>query len=657
MTPVNFDTIYIFGDSYSDTGASGGAPGTTNGPRTNGGTAASYLAAAFGSELALPGDSNIGTKSINFAETSAKVATQTSNGPTSLSNQVDNLVDLVGDGKASFDSDDTMFFLAGGLNDSSTGVSTVTNGYREQVADLVALGAQYIQIALLPSEMGSSKFANSAAKFNPAYTDLVAELSAQYSGISITLSDWGNYFDTVITNPGNYGFTNTTGSYVQDAQPGDNPDDFFFYYIRHPGDAAHEIVGNMLYQESLTIEALPPLPTIDDLVISGADFGVTSFAQQNANSDFDVTNSGTTLELGTNAWVEATISGGITVTRDTVLRFDFHSTDEGEMHGVEFDSNNRATSSDGFQLFGEQTWYRQDYNNYQLSDGVKTYEIEVGKFFRGTFDSIVFFTDDDFGTSSNSVFSNIELFERGANAAPTGDQGNVSAEIGDAISIDLTAAFSDSDGPQPLSFNVSGLPSGLSLTNGVITGSTNETGTFDIDVTVSDGQNTINDRFDLTVIDPNAPVTELLVSGQSYALSSFVQQNANSDYAVADGGLTLEQQTNAWTELEIPGNFRVTSNTVLRFDFESTDEGEMHGFEFDKNDRATSEHGFQLFGEQAWYRQDFNNYQLSDGVKSYEIPVGQYFTGRFDNIVFFTDDDFGTSSNSVFSNIELIDIA
>ncbi|MCV6615015.1 MAG: SGNH/GDSL hydrolase family protein, partial [Cellvibrionaceae bacterium] len=287
--------------------------------RTNGSTAAGYLAAALGSPLVLPTANNIGTKSINFAETSAKVNSQSANGPTSLTNQVNNFSQLVGNGSASFDSDDTLFFLAGGLNDRTTNPNNVINGYKQQVAELVSLGARFIEITLLPSEI--PPFLVSADKFNDLYANLVAELNALYSHVSITLSDWGTYFDDIILNPSDYGMSNVTDAYLDVGQPGvDDPDTFFYYYPAHPSDAAHEIVGDKLYDETLTLTEMSP-----ELQISGQGYEVTTFTHQNNSYDFTV--SGGSLRQGTNVWTAVDI-GTYVVTANTVLRFEFSSTDE-----------------------------------------------------------------------------------------------------------------------------------------------------------------------------------------------------------------------------------------------------------------------------------------------------------------------------------------
>ncbi len=255
---VTFDAIQIFGDSFSDTGAGFSL--------TDGGTAASYLAEYFGNPAILPDAPDPGESSINFAESGARVGIEESaTSPTSLTNQVDNYVSLVESGQATFDPASTLFFLSGGLNDHLEPAGNVTDAYREQVADLVALGASYIQIALLPREVPA--FTDSADNLNPAYRALVPELDATYEGTSITLSQWGPYFDDIILNPDTYGFANVTDACLDgfgpDASVCETPETYFYYYGAHPSDAAHAVVGQRLYADTLElapVDDVAPIP-------------------------------------------------------------------------------------------------------------------------------------------------------------------------------------------------------------------------------------------------------------------------------------------------------------------------------------------------------------------------------------------------------------
>ncbi|WP_299656854.1 SGNH/GDSL hydrolase family protein [uncultured Jannaschia sp.] len=270
---VTFDAIQIFGDSFSDTGAGF--------PLTDGGTAASYLAEFFDNPAVLPDEPMPGRSSINFAESGARVGIEnTPTSPTSLTNQVANYVSLVTSGVASFDPASTLFFLSGGLNDRGEPAENVTASYREQVAELVELGARYIQIAILPREVPA--FTATSDNLNPAYRELVPELDAFYGDVSITLSNWGMYFDDIINDPDTYGFTNVTDACLSGFGPGatvcDSPETYFYYFSAHPSDSAHRIVGQRLYADILGLDpvvAPVPLPAAGLLLLAGmGGFGV-----------------------------------------------------------------------------------------------------------------------------------------------------------------------------------------------------------------------------------------------------------------------------------------------------------------------------------------------------------------------------------------------
>lgn len=264
-TAATFDTVYIFGDSYSDTGAFV--------PLTNGTTAAAHFADLIGSELTLPDDPNPGTKSINFAESAARVDTLPADDaffkPNTLTQQVAHLVEFVDDGLAIFDPLKTLFFLSGGLNDHELDpAALVVEKYSAQVETLISIGARYIQVATLPA---LSNFGDSAAHLNDAYAEMVISLNSLHPDVHIGLSGWGGFYDDIVTNPAEYGMTNVVDpcsvGFGPDAVVCDNPDEHFFFIISHPSDAAHRIVGERLYQEAL---AIAPIPLPAGLPLLGA---------------------------------------------------------------------------------------------------------------------------------------------------------------------------------------------------------------------------------------------------------------------------------------------------------------------------------------------------------------------------------------------------
>ena len=89
------------------------------------------------------------------------------------------------------------------------------------------------------------------------------------------------------------------------------------------------------------------------------------------------------------------------------------------------------------------------------------------------------------------------------NQAPVVADGidDMSLVEGQPIDLALDGVFSDADGDS-LTYTASGLPAGISLSSdGVFSGTTGETGLFDVSVTASDGQASVQSSFTLNVTD------------------------------------------------------------------------------------------------------------------------------------------------------------
>ena len=107
---VDINDLFVFGDSYSDTGA---YVELSNGP-----TAVGYLAQDFDITLTTSKNADPGTDGVNFAESGARVfvgpnppATQ----PRSLTQQVAEFQNYVDNDKVTFNPSTSLFFLLGGL--------------------------------------------------------------------------------------------------------------------------------------------------------------------------------------------------------------------------------------------------------------------------------------------------------------------------------------------------------------------------------------------------------------------------------------------------------------------------------------------------------------------------------------------------------------
>ena len=131
-----YTSLYVFGDSYSDIGR-----GYAD---TNGATAVAFFAKRLGLEM-VPGNAKDAfTKSLNFAISGARSGeSYTKPGPDGhvqlgMKDEVAEFATLVQTGKVKFDPASTVFFLAGGLNDSSLSTDQTVANLPSNVNQLLA---------------------------------------------------------------------------------------------------------------------------------------------------------------------------------------------------------------------------------------------------------------------------------------------------------------------------------------------------------------------------------------------------------------------------------------------------------------------------------------------------------------------------------------
>jgi phospholipase/lecithinase/hemolysin len=251
-----YSMLYVFGDSYSDSGA-----GYVDG---NGPTAVVYLAQHLGIPFTYNTDPNRAGKGLNFAVSGA----QTGEGagrrlPTGeilgfgMKNQIESFAQYIKNGSIpKIDPDHTMFFFAGGLNDGSRPDGFTRTNIEAEIDTLYALGARRFMVAILPTKI--PQFAAVGARLNPELEKIPEEERAKHPNIRIPNSRWGFFFDEVIANPARYGLTDVTTLCAerafgqQRAEACSSPGTHFFYHEGHPSTAAHRAVGDMLYREAIT---------------------------------------------------------------------------------------------------------------------------------------------------------------------------------------------------------------------------------------------------------------------------------------------------------------------------------------------------------------------------------------------------------------------
>ncbi len=188
--------LFVFGDSYSDTGA-------YVRQTTNGNTAVAYLAKDFGITLTTSKNTDPGRDGVNFAEAGARVfagPAAPAAHPRSLTQQVEEFRNYVASHKVTFDPRTSLFLLLGGLNDHKfVTPAEVDAATIAQVKTLHGLGARIFEIALLPSKV--PVFTDSADNLNPGYRALVPKLKAEFPDAVFGLSNWGPDYDDIIEHP------------------------------------------------------------------------------------------------------------------------------------------------------------------------------------------------------------------------------------------------------------------------------------------------------------------------------------------------------------------------------------------------------------------------------------------------------------------------
>lgn len=141
------------------------------------------------------------------------------------------------------------------------------------------------------------------------------------------------------------------------------------------------------------------------------DFNRTYFPFSNQdNGSSQLQNGNTELVLQNNAWKYINLN--YTITPNTVVQFDFGSTIQGEIHGLGFESDNNLSSNLIFKVHGTQNWGIRDFDNYPNNGQWVNYSINVGSYYTGVADRLVFVADHDGGArNGNSFYRNVVIFE------------------------------------------------------------------------------------------------------------------------------------------------------------------------------------------------------------------------------------------------------
>lgn len=229
-----YNNFFFFGDSLSDTGnnIAGGAP-ITNPPGT---LWVNNLNSAYGIPVTPGGN--------NFAYAGAT----TGSGVTNILYQINNqyLANRAVDNNA-------FYFIWGGANDlfnapAATTIPVAVSNLSTGVNQLQGAGARYVMILNLP-DLGKtpgvmSLGPDTSAAFSALTVGFNNTLATQLdqSGANVIQADIYSVFNSVIANPGKYGFTNVTDQWI--LSTGQNPNNYLFFNAIHPTVAGQKLVSD-----------------------------------------------------------------------------------------------------------------------------------------------------------------------------------------------------------------------------------------------------------------------------------------------------------------------------------------------------------------------------------------------------------------------------
>jgi phospholipase/lecithinase/hemolysin len=292
LAAQNYEDIYVFGDSFSDTGNAFNATNRTfppspkyfDGRFSNGQVWVEYLAQDLGLSFnpranfafggATTGVDNISVP--EFPGLQRQIASFIAENPSANPNALY----IVWAG-----ANDYFSYFVGGVPNPNQAVANISAA----VTSLAAIGAQDIMVVNQP-DLGKFPVAN----FNSQIPSLFSTLTnAHNSGLNATINFFNqqldpdiniiplnvnNLFSRIIAEPQEFGLTNATNYCIQDlsvvplnlpTQPvACNPDEFLFWDPVHPTTAAHRLIGESAFSVLKPVSIPEPSNGLEVLALS-----------------------------------------------------------------------------------------------------------------------------------------------------------------------------------------------------------------------------------------------------------------------------------------------------------------------------------------------------------------------------------------------------
>jgi len=157
-------------------------------------------------------------------------------------------------------------------------------------------------------------------------------------------------------------------------------------------------------------------PFIDFTGYSLVSFGGSQDGASQRETTAEVLDGGSTLRLYGNPW--KAIEFPYTVTANTVIEFEYASSIEGEIQGIQTATDLQISSQRALSVWGTQAWARIRPNaidEYDGSGDFQQYSIKLrdvnASYPLGEIVYLVFLNDDDAGAYSESIFRNVRVYE------------------------------------------------------------------------------------------------------------------------------------------------------------------------------------------------------------------------------------------------------
>lgn len=121
---------------------------------------------------------------------------------------------------------------------------------------------------------------------------------------------------------------------------------------------------------------------------------------------------------------------------------------------------------------------------------------------------------------------------------------------------------------------------------------------------------------------------------------------------VIENGKGVHLKANAWKK--IIGNYVVTPNTIVDFEYKSNLAPEIIGIGFDNDEEISANFSFQVGGYQRWGIQNHRSFNSISNWQKVSIPVGKFYSGTFSRFVLICDEDrFNPPGDAMFRNIRI----